>query len=85
MSSAPQQTPVEETKTPENWQKMIKGKTPSQFTDPCHAAAKASFRCLDENNYDRDACLQIFADYRECKAAWIEQRRADRRAGRANF
>ena len=88
MSSVEQQAPLEETKTPENWQKTVKvcspeihrtvltsckDKLPSQYTDPCKAAAKASFRCLDENDYDRDACLRVFADYRECKAAWCAQ------------
>ncbi|KAJ3483107.1 hypothetical protein NLI96_g6534 [Meripilus lineatus] len=27
-------------------------------------------------------CLEYFQAYRDCKKAWIEQRKADRRAGR---
>ncbi|TFK25632.1 hypothetical protein FA15DRAFT_590070 [Coprinopsis marcescibilis] len=54
----------------------------SEFSDPCKPASKASMDCLDRNNYDRDACLEYFKAYRDCKNAWIQQRKDDRRAGR---
>jgi len=59
------------------------GVPPSKFIDPCAAASKASMDCLDRNDYNRDACLDYFQAYRDCKNTWIEQRKQDRRAGRA--
>lgn len=50
--------------------------------DPCEDARKDSMRCLDKNNYDRDACTDFFKSYRECKKKWLDQRRQDRRDGR---
>jgi cytochrome c oxidase assembly protein subunit 23 len=49
--------------------------------DPCEDARKESMRCLDKNNYNRDACTEFFKSYRECKKKWLNQRRDDRRAG----
>ncbi|KAF9005921.1 cysteine alpha-hairpin motif superfamily, partial [Cyathus striatus] len=49
---------------------------------PCAEASKASMDCLNRNNYDRDACLDFFQAYRDCKNAWIQRRNEDRRAGR---
>jgi len=54
----------------------------SEFVDPCAEASKASMDCLNRNDYDRDKCLDFFRAYRECKSIWIEQRKADRRAGK---
>ncbi|XP_006462005.1 hypothetical protein AGABI2DRAFT_206142 [Agaricus bisporus var. bisporus H97] len=54
----------------------------SKFIDPCHEASKASMDCLNKNNYNRDSCLDYFQAYRDCKKAWLQQRREDRRAGR---
>lgn len=70
-------------------------------TSPCAAASEASMECMNRNSYDRDACLDYFQAYRDCKKAWvsflshvprmsvhnfcvqIQQRKEDRRAGRA--
>ncbi|KAJ3995995.1 hypothetical protein F5050DRAFT_1572390, partial [Lentinula boryana] len=49
---------------------------------PCEAASKATMACMNKNNYDREKCLDYFQAYRECKNAWIEQRKEDRRNGR---
>ncbi|KAF4610601.1 hypothetical protein D9613_006835 [Agrocybe pediades] len=57
-------------------------KVSSQFIDPCAAASKASMDCLNRNDYNRDACLEYFQAYRDCKNTWIQQRKADRRAGK---
>lgn len=35
-------------------------------------------KCLDDNAYDRSKCTDVFSQYRECKKAWINQRRNDR-------
>ena len=58
-----------------------KKKIPSQFVDPCERAAKASITCLDRNNYDKSRCVKEFKDYRDCKKAFLEQLREDRRRG----
>ncbi|KAG6813162.1 hypothetical protein H0H92_013569 [Tricholoma furcatifolium] len=60
---------------------------PAQLThfllsSPCEAAAKASMDCMNRNDYDRDFCLDYFQAYRDCKKAWMNQRKEDRRAGR---
>ncbi|KAG7444293.1 uncharacterized protein BT62DRAFT_899827 [Guyanagaster necrorhizus] len=54
----------------------------SMLISPCEAASKASLSCLSRNDYDRDACQAYFQAYRDCKAAWLQQRRDDRKAGR---
>ena len=116
MSSKDDITAPSETKTPRNWQETLKNKSlycmhvslriltwctvPSKHTDPCLAASTASMKCLDNNDYNRDECLEYFKAYRECKSQWyvtgnicvhltdneyrLKQRRADRRAGVAN-
>lgn len=35
-------------------------KKPSKYADPCAHAAKASMKCLEDNNYNRNKCLGIF-------------------------
>ncbi|EDR14099.1 uncharacterized protein LACBIDRAFT_244368 [Laccaria bicolor S238N-H82] len=68
---------------PLNYREQFSGRhVSSKFIDPCAAASKASMDCLNRNNYDRDACLDYFQAYRDCKNSWIQQRKDDRRAGR---
>ena len=40
-------------------------------TFPCVQEAKASYKCMDDNNYDRDACLEYFKSYKECKKRMV--------------
>ncbi|KAH9935939.1 uncharacterized protein BXZ73DRAFT_100411 [Epithele typhae] len=68
---------------PEPYQKHFKGKGASKFVDPCAEASKASMNCMNLHDYDREQCLDYFQAYRDCKKAWMEQRKADRRAGKA--
>ncbi|KAI0793908.1 hypothetical protein C8Q74DRAFT_1365447 [Fomes fomentarius] len=68
---------------PEPYLKHFKNKPVSKFVDPCGEASKASLDCMNLNDYDRDKCLDYFQAYRDCKKAWMEQRKADRRAGKA--
>ncbi|KAI0352316.1 hypothetical protein OH77DRAFT_1409329, partial [Trametes cingulata] len=49
---------------------------------PCSDASKASMDCMNQNDYDRDKCLDYFQAYRDCKKAWQAQLRADRKAGK---
>ncbi|KDR65721.1 hypothetical protein GALMADRAFT_260122 [Galerina marginata CBS 339.88] len=68
---------------PLNYRELFSGRqVSSKFIDPCAAASQASMDCLNRNDYDRDACLEYFQAYRDCKNAWIKQRKEDRRAGR---
>ncbi|GLB41887.1 putative cytochrome c oxidase-assembly factor cox23 [Lyophyllum shimeji] len=68
---------------PLNYREQFQGRSvTSQFIDPCAAAAKASMDCMNRHDYDRDFCLDYFQAYRDCKSAWIKQRKDDRRAGR---
>ncbi|KZT34243.1 hypothetical protein SISSUDRAFT_1026828 [Sistotremastrum suecicum HHB10207 ss-3] len=68
---------------PLNYREQFQGReVTTRFIDPCAAASKASMDCMDKNEYDRDKCLHFFQAYRDCKSTWINQRRADRRAGR---
>ncbi|KAK7686411.1 hypothetical protein QCA50_010635 [Cerrena zonata] len=75
--------PYENAKPQDYKDSFNKDRPMTKFVDPCKAASKASMDCLDKNNYDRDKCLEYFQAYRDCKKAWMEQRKADRRAGRA--
>ncbi|KAG8812721.1 Mitochondrial copper homeostasis protein [Serendipita sp. 400] len=79
------QNPPSATKTPEDWKVTLKNKGPSEFRDPCLAASQASMECLNRHDYNRDDCLEYFRAYRECKAAWLKQRREDRRSGRTDM
>ena len=33
--------------------------------------AKASYKCMDDNSYNRDACLEYFKAYKECKKQMV--------------
>ncbi|KAH9945704.1 hypothetical protein B0H21DRAFT_743639 [Amylocystis lapponica] len=69
--------------TPKNYVAQFQGRhVTSKFIDPCEDAAKASMDCLNRHDYNRDECLDFFRAYRDCKKSWIDQRKADRRAGR---
>ncbi|CAG8436402.1 2706_t:CDS:2 [Ambispora gerdemannii] len=56
-------------------------KQASQFLEPCELASKATFRCLDRNNYDKRKCNREYLQYRECKRKWLEERKELRRQG----
>ncbi|OCH93683.1 hypothetical protein OBBRIDRAFT_703040, partial [Obba rivulosa] len=62
-------------------QHFTKDRAVAKFVDPCTEASKASLACMDRNDYDRDKCMDFFRAYRNCKKEWMEQRKADRRAG----
>jgi cytochrome c oxidase assembly protein subunit 23 len=75
--------PPETNAKPLNYREQFQGRhSTSQFIDPCEAAAKASMDCMNRNDYKRDKCVDFFQVYKDCKKTWVEQRKADRRAGR---
>lgn len=47
---------------PEDVDEVMGGKTPSKFTDPCRKAAAQSFKCLEDNGYNREKCFEAFRD-----------------------
>lgn len=49
--------------------------------NPCTEESKASFKCMDDNNYNRNACMEYFHAYRRCKTAWNERKAERRRNG----
>ncbi|KAJ1667660.1 Mitochondrial copper homeostasis protein [Coemansia sp. RSA 1813] len=59
----------------------FENKISSKFMDPCALESKASMQCLDQSNYDKDACSDVFAAYKECKRLWISERRKARSGG----
>ncbi|THU99136.1 hypothetical protein K435DRAFT_659513 [Dendrothele bispora CBS 962.96] len=75
--------PPEANSKPKDYRQTFKNRPEvTKFVDPCEAASKASLTCMTKNDFDRDKCLDYFQAYRDCKKAWMDQRKADRRAGR---
>ncbi|RDX54263.1 hypothetical protein OH76DRAFT_1078242 [Lentinus brumalis] len=81
-STAPALPEPQANANPEPYTKHFKGKQVSKFVDPCSEASKASMDCMNHHDYDRDKCLDYFQAYRDCKKAWMAQRKADRLAGK---
>lgn len=52
-------------------------KGPSKYYDPCQESSNMSFKCLEQNNYDREMCYEYFKAYRECKKEWLKSRRGN--------
>ncbi|CAO1638641.1 unnamed protein product [Sympodiomycopsis kandeliae] len=63
---------------PQDWLPIMRSKQTSKYTDPCAHAAKASMKCMEDNQYDRGKCMRQFQDYRDCKKTWVLKRRNDR-------
>ncbi|XP_064617164.1 coiled-coil-helix-coiled-coil-helix domain-containing protein 7-like [Liolophura sinensis] len=38
--------------------------------NPCLHEQEISYRCLSENDYDRDKCEMAFQNYQNCRAFW---------------
>lgn len=49
--------------------------------NPCSAEAKASLKCLDDNNFNRTVCERYFEAYKNCKRAWTARKAERRRQG----
>ncbi|KAG8224023.1 hypothetical protein J437_LFUL001100 [Ladona fulva] len=49
------------------------------FKNPCAKEEAMSYKCLDENNFDREKCAIYFANYTKCQEFWTKIR-AERRA-----
>jgi len=78
MTSQPE--PPEAHSKPLDYKEMFEGRhVITKFIDPCENASKASMECMARTG-DRNSCLEYFQAYRECKAAWLDKRRKDRRS-----
>ncbi|XP_034942728.1 coiled-coil-helix-coiled-coil-helix domain-containing protein 7 [Chelonus insularis] len=42
----------------------------SSENNPCLKEHYLSLKCLDDNQYDHDACLWYFENYKNCKGFW---------------
>ncbi|RDD43342.1 Cytochrome c oxidase-assembly factor COX23, mitochondrial [Trichoplax sp. H2] len=47
--------------------------------NPCTEEAKASYKCLDVNNYDKSMCQEFFDAYKDCKRQWNARKAEERR------
>ncbi|KAL2134444.1 hypothetical protein VTI74DRAFT_156 [Chaetomium olivicolor] len=59
----------------------FESKDRSEYLDPCQEAAARSIRCLHRNGGDRTMCSDYFQAYRDCKKAWIERRKVEKKGG----
>jgi len=58
-------------------------KKPQKWVDnnPCLSASEASYKCLEENAYDKGKCQEFFDSYKSCKTKMLEDRRKQRMEG----
>jgi len=49
----------------------------SEYNNPCIKELRLAYKCLDDNNYDREKCLNYFANYKTCRDFW-DRVKADR-------
>ncbi|OXA64351.1 coiled-coil-helix-coiled-coil-helix domain-containing protein 7 [Folsomia candida] len=42
----------------------------SSLTNPCLKEQKLSYKCLSENNFNKDKCSAAFANYTACQEFW---------------
>ncbi|KAF6838333.1 cytochrome c oxidase-assembly factor cox23 [Colletotrichum plurivorum] len=54
-------------------------KSKSEYFDPCQEFAQKSIRCLHRNGGDRSMCGDYFQAYRDCKKAFFERRKEERK------
>lgn len=60
-------------------------KEPSKYLDPCQEAASRSIKCLHRNGGDRQLCSDYFQSYRDCKKAWMTERKEAKRKDSKGF
>ncbi|ODM95753.1 Coiled-coil-helix-coiled-coil-helix domain-containing protein 7 [Orchesella cincta] len=53
-------------------------KQTSELNNPCLREQNLSYKCLSDNNYNKDKCIETFANYKACKEFWNKVQ-ADRR------
>jgi len=70
-------------RTPEERQERVEmaSKLTSEFNNPCIKEQKLSYKCLSQNNYDREICSAQFANYIACQKFWQRVRKDRQRQG----
>lgn len=69
--------------TLEHHKKTFVAKEASRFYDPCAESSRMAIRCMENNDVNfKSVCGEYFLAYRECKKAWMKQRREDDMVGR---
>ncbi|KAL1958768.1 hypothetical protein VTO42DRAFT_3887 [Malbranchea cinnamomea] len=68
-------TPSEESSHWEKSKQKFQNKPASEYHDPCQDFANRSIRCLRRNGGDKDLCSDYFQAYRDCKKAWMTERK----------
>lgn len=43
----------------------------SEVNNPCLQEQQRSFKCFDENNYDKEKCKREIDNYNMCKSFWV--------------
>lgn len=61
--------------------KGLPNKWNDKATNYCLEEAKASYKCLDKNNYNKSACEEYFEAYRQCKKRFNAIKSERRRRG----
>ncbi|XP_046386849.1 coiled-coil-helix-coiled-coil-helix domain-containing protein 7 [Ischnura elegans] len=51
------------------------------FKNPCFKEQAMSFKCLDENNFNKEKCTKFFQNYKNCQDFWSKIRNERRRQG----
>ncbi|KAF9870647.1 cytochrome c oxidase-assembly factor cox23 [Colletotrichum karsti] len=60
-------------------------KDKSEYYDPCQEFAQKSIKCLHRNGGDRSMCGDYFQAYRDCKKAWFDKKKEERKKNGAWF
>ncbi|KAH6675262.1 cytochrome c oxidase-assembly factor cox-23, mitochondrial [Plectosphaerella plurivora] len=63
----------------EETKQKFENKSKSLYFDPCQEAAARSIKCLNRNGGDREMCGDFFQAYRDCKQAWLDRRKEERK------
>ncbi|KAJ0162791.1 Cytochrome c oxidase-assembly factor cox-23, mitochondrial [Colletotrichum tanaceti] len=57
----------------------FENKAKSEYFDPCQELAQKSIKCLHRNGGDKTMCGDYFQAYRDCKKAWLDRRKEERK------
>ncbi|XP_014666542.1 PREDICTED: cytochrome c oxidase-assembly factor COX23, mitochondrial-like [Priapulus caudatus] len=52
-----------------------------ELNNPCYLEQKLTYKCLNNKNFDQEACNNYFVNYNNCKAFWNSVRIDRKRKG----
>uniref|UniRef100_A0A2R5L9R9 Coiled-coil-helix-coiled-coil-helix domain-containing protein 7 n=1 Tax=Ornithodoros turicata TaxID=34597 RepID=A0A2R5L9R9_9ACAR len=61
--------------------KKAENASSEDHNNPCLKEQKLSFKCLDDNLYDKDKCTRYFENYKKCQGFWLSIAKERRRNG----